>query len=148
MGRPLLRWLPAIIIAATVTYTFSVYPTLPERMPTHWGVNGQPNGWSSREIGAWILPALMAFLWLVCLILPKIDPKKANYAVVYDLIVTAIVSFQAVIQYAMLSVARGHAVDINTVAYVGLGALFVILGAAMRKAGGFLLVASGVLTAV
>ena len=177
MGRPLLRWLPALVIAATVLYTMSVYPTLPERMPTHWGINGQPNGWSPREFGAWLLPGMMVFVWLLFLVLPNFDPKKLNYekfGVVYDLVVTAIVSFEALIQYAMLGVALGHAVDVNTVAYAGLGALFCILGLAMpftkptwffgirtpwtlssdsvwgrtHKAGGFLMVMSGVLTIV
>jgi uncharacterized membrane protein len=166
MGRPLLRWLPAIVIAATVLYTISVYPTLPARMPTHWGINGQPNGWSPREFGAWLLPAMMAFLWLLFFILPK--------SIVYDLIVTAVLTFQAVIQYVILNVAQGRSVDLNTVVYVGLGALFAVLGLAMpftkptwfmgirtpwtlsddavwartHKAGGFLMVTSGVLTIV
>lgn len=175
MGRQLLRWLPAIVIAATVLYTISVYPTLPARIPTHWGINGQPNGWSSREFGAWLLPGIMVFLWIVFRVVPKIDPKQSNYekfGIVYDLAVTAILLFQAVVQYMILSVGQGRAVDINTVIYVGLGALFVILGAAMpytkptwffgirtpwtlsddtvwartHKAGGLLLAASGVLT--
>ena len=143
MGRPLLRWLPAFVTAATVLYTLSVYPDLPARMPTHWGINGQPNGWSSREFGAWLLPGMMGFMWLMFLVVPR----KPGVGVVVDVMASAILSFQAIIQHAMLSVAQGHAVDMNSVVYVALGALFVILGTAIPKGAGLLLICSGVLTA-
>ena len=134
MERHLLRSLPALVLAATVLYTISVYPELPARMPTHFGINGQPNGWSSREFGAWILPAVMALLWALSAVLPMIDPRKANYekfGVTYHLAITAIIAFQGVIQWAVLNVALGRPVNINTVIYVSLGALFAVLGVAM-----------------
>jgi uncharacterized membrane protein len=120
-----------------VLYTMSVYASLPARMPTHWGVDGRPNGWSSREVGAWILPAVMAFVWILSLVLPKIDPKKANYdkfGTAYHLTIATILAFEAVVQWAMLSIAQGRAIDLNTVVYVGLGALFAIMGLALPQA--------------
>jgi uncharacterized membrane protein len=177
MDRKILRWLPEIVLAATLAYTLSVYASLPARMATHWGINGQPNGWSPRAFGAWLLPGMMVLTRLVFATLPRIDPRKANYekfGVVYDLLVTAILTFMAVIQVAMLNVAQGHAVDINTVVYVSLGALFAAMGLAMpflkptwfvgirtpwtlsddnvwartHKTGGFLMVTAGALTIV
>ena len=137
MERQLLRSLPALVLAATVLYTFSVYPELPARMPTHWGINGQPNGWSPREFGAWLLPGMMVFLWGVFLALPSIDPKRANYdkfGIAYHISALAIVTFEGIVQWAMLNVALGHAVDLNTIVYVGLGAMFAILGMALTFA--------------
>jgi uncharacterized membrane protein len=137
MGRQFLRWAPFLVVAATVLYTLSVYSALPERMPTHWGINGQPNGWSSREIGAWLLPAMMAFLAILFRVLPKIDPKKANYdkfGIAYDVTAVTAITFQAVVQWAVLNIAQGHSVDLNTIVYVGLGAMFTILGFALPAA--------------
>ena len=125
MSRQLLRWLPALVIAATVLYTISVYSTLPAQMPTHWGVSGRPSGWSPRELGAWLLPGMMLFIWASS----RVIPKKLGMA--FDLIITAIVTFEAVIQFVMLNVALGHAVDINKVVSVGLVALFAVLGLAL-----------------
>ena len=175
MNRQLLRSLPAFPLALILVYTNSVYYELPSRMPTHWGINGQPNGWSPRIIGAWLLPCMMVFVWGLSIVLPKLDSRKANYekfGVAYNLVVTAIVAFEAVVQWAMLNVALGHAVNINTVVYISVGALFAILGAAMpftkptryfgirtkwtlsddtvwartHKAAGYLMVAAGVFT--
>lgn len=137
MGRQILRWLPVLVVIGTVLYTMSVYASLPALMPTHWGIDGRPNGWAGREFGAWLLPAIMAFVAVLFRILPTIDPKKANYArfgVTYDLTAATIVTFEGVVQWAMLNVALGHGVDLNTIVYVGLGAMFVILGFALPAA--------------
>ena len=151
MGRPLLRWLPPCIVAATVLYTMSVYSSLPERMATHWGINGQPNGWSPRAFGAWLLPGIMVVMWIFFAILPMLDPQKLSSGktrAVFDLLATAILAFQASVQYVMLGIALGHAIDINTVVYVGMGLLFGTIGLAIPKPNGFLMVISGALTIV
>jgi uncharacterized membrane protein len=137
MGRQILRWIPGLVVAATILYTLSVYPDLPARMPTHWGVNGQPTGWSPRAFGAWFVPGMMILMWGLFLILPSIDPKRANYdkfGVAYQASTLTIVAFQGIVQWAMLNVAIGRPVDLNTVIYVGLGAMFAILGTALSFA--------------
>ena len=133
-----MRSLPALPLAATILYTISVYASLPARMATHWGIDGQANGWAPREIGAWLLPGMMFFIWVLCTAIPKIP----------SLIATAILTFEGVIQWAMLSVALGHPVNITTVAYVGVGALFALVGFALQKAPGFLMATAGVFTIV
>jgi immunity protein, SdpI family len=150
MERQLLRSLPAFVLAATVLYTLSVYPELPARMATHWGINGQPNGWSPREIGAWILPVIMAFIWGVSIVIPLLDPSGVNaakFGTMYSLVITAIVAFQGVVQWAMLSVALGHPLNINTVVYVSLGGLFALLGLGVpSRAAGYLMIIAGAST--
>jgi hypothetical protein len=139
-----MRSLPALVLAATIVYTVSVYPSLPARMATHWGINGQANGWAPREFGAWLLPGMMVFVWGLSLVRPRIG-----------LVVSAILTFEGVIQWAMLNVALGHPVDITTIAYVGVGALFALLGLALsfarprpQKAEGFLMATAGAFTIV
>lgn len=51
---------------------------LPEMVPTHWGLNGQINGWSPR-IALWGLCAIAPALSLGIQFLPRLDPKKENY---------------------------------------------------------------------
>jgi uncharacterized membrane protein len=134
MERQLLRSLPAFVLAATVLYTISVYPDLPARVPTHFGINSQPSGWSAREFGAWLLPGVMALLWGLSVMLPKIDPRGPNsekFGFGYHFAITAILASQGVIQWAMLNVALGHPVAIYTVIYVALGVLFALLGVAI-----------------
>lgn len=144
MSRQLLRWLPAIVIAATVLYTLSLYPSLPAQMPTHWGVNGQVNGWSPRAFGAWLLPAIMVLPWGISLIVPAIDAQKAadeKVMIALQVITAAMVTFMAVVQAAMLNVALGHHVDMTTLGFAGVGVLFTVIGLALKP--GVLMIGAG-----
>jgi uncharacterized membrane protein len=60
-----------------VIYLAVNWNLLPESMPIHFGTHGQPNGYGSRYVYVW----LPVGLYLMMLVLPKIDPRKANYFV-------------------------------------------------------------------
>lgn len=53
-----------------------VYKSMPASVPTHFGISGQANGWSSKG-SLWFIPAgLSLFIYLLFLVIPKIDPKQ------------------------------------------------------------------------
>jgi uncharacterized membrane protein len=73
-----------------------VYPRLPERVPSHWNAQGQVNGYSGRFSAAFLLPIITAALVLLLLLLPAIDPLKANiqkFRGAYNLVVLALVIY-------------------------------------------------------
>ena len=55
-----------------------VYDRLPERMVTHWGLNGEPNGWSGRAVAVFALPGFIALMNLLLFFGLNADPKRAN----------------------------------------------------------------------
>ncbi|KUO73507.1 MAG: hypothetical protein APF77_12180 [Clostridia bacterium BRH_c25] len=55
------------------------YPALPDRVPSHWNIYGQIDGYSSRFFGAFGLPLMNIGLYVLFLITPYLDPKKKNY---------------------------------------------------------------------
>ena len=55
-----------------------VYDKLPEMMATHWGFDGQPDGWSSRAFTVFGLPAIIAGLNVLLYFGLNADPKRAN----------------------------------------------------------------------
>ncbi len=67
-------WLPPFAaLALTAAYLQLHWNQLPERFPVHWGADGQPNRWSSREpltvfapivIGAGMNLVMLALAWL------------------------------------------------------------------------------------
>jgi len=63
-----------------VIYLAMNWNLLPESMPTHFDGSGQPNGYGSR----WTYVLLPIILYIMMLVLPKVDPRKANYAVFSD----------------------------------------------------------------
>lgn len=112
------KWIPAVLILAAVTASIIVYPQLPERMPTHWSASGDVNGWSNRLWGAWMLPLLMAVMWLVMRAIPHIDPRRANYASfsgMYDALVILLLVFMLVIHVIVLAAATGTPVRMDRI---------------------------------
>lgn len=63
------------LIAAALVATLVIYPHLPERVPTHWGMNNQPNGYSPKWALFLIGPGLMAALLALFRFLPWLSPK-------------------------------------------------------------------------
>jgi uncharacterized membrane protein len=64
-----------ILTLIPVVYLFMNWDLLPESMPTHFDAHGRPNGYGSRWVYFW----MPVGLYVLMLVLPKLDPRKANY---------------------------------------------------------------------
>ena len=132
------KWYPAIILAGAFLFSAIVYARLPATLITHWGVNGEPNGYSSRSVGAFILPAMGLALWVLMRGLPLIDPRRANYAKfegTYDLMINLAVTLLVVVHVATLGRALGWPLPdaLRTSAAV-VGVVTLILGNVLPRA--------------
>lgn len=58
--------LTTLICLSPILLGLTLYDRLPEMIPTHFDLAGNPNGWSSRGMAVFGLPAFMAVLNLVC----------------------------------------------------------------------------------
>ena len=67
------------ILAATVA-SAAIYPRLPEMAASHWNAAGQVDGYMPRFWAAFLMPLVSIGLLLLFLIIPAIDPLKANIA--------------------------------------------------------------------
>jgi len=50
----------------------------PQVVVSHWGLYGEPNGYSSKSVALFIMPVIATAMYIVFLILPKVDPLKKN----------------------------------------------------------------------
>jgi uncharacterized membrane protein len=72
--------LVALLVAMPPAYLMTVYATLPAVIPTHFGLDGKPNGFSSKQDMIWIVAGVTILSILVYLLiryLPRVDPKKS-----------------------------------------------------------------------
>jgi uncharacterized membrane protein len=125
------------MVAAALGFTAAMYGRLPERVPTHWDMNGAVNGDSSRAFAAWLVPGIMALMALVLPRLPAIDPRRANYAKfrpTYDLVVNGILTMLLVMHVAMLGFALGWPISMERFTPFMVGALLILLGNVMPRA--------------
>jgi uncharacterized membrane protein len=70
---------PILLILISFILAIYFYPILPSQIATHWGINGQANGYSSKAFGLFFMPILSVFLFFLFISLPKIDPYKKNF---------------------------------------------------------------------
>lgn len=55
-----------------------MYSKLPDQVATHFGADGQPDGWSNKFIGIILLPSALALLGLFVPKLMRLDPKNKD----------------------------------------------------------------------
>ena len=131
------KWIPAALIIAAVVISIVAYPNLPERVPTHWGANGEVNGWSSRLWGAWMVPLVMAAMWLLLRALPHIDPRKANYekfAGMYDVFIILVLGFLLVMHSVAIAAATGSDVKMDKIMMPLVGVFMAAIGFLLPRA--------------
>jgi uncharacterized membrane protein len=136
MGR-LSRWYAALVIAAAVAMSAAAYPRLPERVPVHWGVRGDPDRLGSRFEATVLLPFVILTVWLVLRLLPRIDPRAPNYAKMqsaYDLTVNATMTVLLFVHAMVLAAGLGYAVPVARITPILVGALFVTTGNVLPRA--------------
>lgn len=59
-----------------VLYLIGIWHELPDSVPTHFGMDGKPNDWSSKSTLFFLVGGMSIGTYLLMLILPKIDPSK------------------------------------------------------------------------
>jgi uncharacterized membrane protein len=125
------RWLAAALVAAAWVFSVAVFGQLPAQVPTHWGLDGQVDGWSPRALGAFLLPVVATGIVLLRLAVPRIDPRGGNverFRPEFHLMLNLVVAFLLVLHVATLGAALGWGIDVTAVVSVGLGFLLVGMG--------------------
>lgn len=62
------KWflIPITIILINIVLSLVLYPSLPDRVPTHWNLSGEVDGWMDKSIGvALLMPFTMIFLAII-----------------------------------------------------------------------------------
>jgi uncharacterized membrane protein len=124
------------ILAISIAASFYFYAHFPERVITHWGFNGEPNGWSGRSFAAFFMPALLIGMYAMFLVIPWLDPRKERYvefAKAYNVFRNFIIFFMLVIYFIASLNNIGYNLDVKTWTSVGVGLLFIILGNYLGK---------------
>lgn len=124
------RWMAlwsVLLMVGLLVYSLWLYPSLPDRVPTHWNWKGEVDGWSSKQVGAFLLPGITAVLWLVLLALPWLSPqgfKIEPFRATYNLIVVLVLALMAYIHVVILQAALHPRLDVPRALVGGVFLLF------------------------
>ncbi len=126
------------LILIAVVFSLAVYNRLPDRMASHWGFNDQVNGYMSRFWGAFLVPLMAVAMLGLFLLIPNIDPLKANIAAfrpIFNAFITAIVVFLLYLHVLTVMWNLGiQGFHMSAALMPGLGLLFIFAGIMMRQA--------------
>jgi uncharacterized membrane protein len=130
------EWPALLVLALMAAIAAWSWPRVPERMPVHFGFDGRPDAWGGRVEGLLIVPAVAAGLYAVFLVLPRLDPGRANYpgfAGAYLTIRLLALGVLMAVQVAMVAAARGAAPDMNLLGAPLVGVALMVVGNLMGK---------------
>jgi uncharacterized membrane protein len=69
-----------IIILIVFALGIYLYPQMPEKMASHWNIQGQVDGYMSKFWGLFLMPIISVGLFILFVLIPRIDPLKENIA--------------------------------------------------------------------
>lgn len=124
----------SIVILIPIAVGLILWNRLPETMVTNWGVGNVPNGWSSKAMAVFGLPAILLAVHWVCLFATKADPKSKNINPrMLDLVLWICPVLSIVLGTVTYSFSLGYEVNVQAVVTIIVGVLFVVVGNYLPK---------------
>lgn len=125
-----------LLIAAMFALAAASWSGAPDRLPVHWGLNGQVDRYGGKAEGLLLPPVIASVVYLLMLFLPRIDPGRANYrrfSGAYYTLRAAVLAVMAVVTGVIHLSIRGQPVDVPRLVGLTVGGLFFLLGNLMGK---------------
>lgn len=107
---------------------------LPEKMATHWGINGMADGYGGRTLTVFVLPLVLLALHWICMVITSFDRKNENQnkkaiGMVYWIIPALSLYVNAVIYLT----AFGMEFRMEALTLIFIGLLFIVIGNYLPK---------------
>ena len=109
---------------------------LPEQIASHWNAAGKANGYMGKFWGIFLLPAVMAGMFLIYFFIPKLDPLKKNidlFRSTYNSFWIWMFAFFAYIFGLSIMWNVGYIFNFTIAIVPAIAALFYIIGGVLEK---------------
>lgn len=112
-----------------------LWDQLPEQIPSHWGIDGEVDSWSSKSFAVFFLPLMVAGIHLVCVFASSLDPKHHAYeGKMLQLVLWICPVLSLVISSLVYTYALGYDfLDIPFIMCLLVGIVFIIVGNYLPK---------------
>jgi immunity protein, SdpI family len=141
MSRP--YWITAILLTLSAwALSAWLYPGLPQRVPTHWNIEGKVDGWGDKSWATFLMPGAMVLMLVLFAFLPALSPRhfevdsfRSTYLYIMVLVTALFGYMNGVILLATWQEVRGGEkfMDIGRVLIGGMFLFFALLGNVMGK---------------
>ena len=126
-----------VLIAIALLVGVFLYARLPDPMPAHWNAAGEIDGYMSKFWGIFLVPIITVLLVPLFLVIPNIDPLKANIAKfrgVFNWFIVIFVAYMLFVYALTLAAALGIQFNMTVMLLPVVGLLFIGAGYMMGKA--------------
>jgi len=130
------EWPLWVLLLAMFALAAITWPHAPDRIPVHWGLNGSVDRFGGKFEGLLLVPLIGLAIYLLFLVLPRLDPGRANYAQfagAYTLLRFSILVVLALVDGVIHLWIRGVRPSMSTLIPVFVGAMFVAIGSVLGK---------------
>ena len=111
-----------------------VYSRLPEQVATHFDLQGNPDGWSSRAFAVFGLPGILLAVNLLTPFALQADPKHKNMSgALVNIVIWTVPVVSLLCSGLTLGRALGYDLRIEMVLPVFMGILFILIGNYLPK---------------
>lgn len=126
------------LIAIAVVAGAVLWNQLPEQMASHWNANDQVDGYMPKFWGVFLMPLVTLGMFGLFILLPNIDPLKANIAQfrgAFNLFILFMTAFMLYIHALTLAWGLGYqSFKMSAAMLPFLGLLFMFVGYLLRQA--------------
>jgi len=133
-----MKW-KSLIITCLVTLLpivagVALWSQLPDVIATHFGINGNPDGFSSKAFAVFGLPGLMAVLQIICCVINDAKAYQHGPRVKFERVTKWIIPCMSIVlQAAIFAFALGKNVDMRAVALLLVGVVMIVIGNYLPK---------------
>ena len=124
------------ILLVSLAVTLFYYPRVPDIIPTHWGISGRIDATGPKYM-LFVFWGLALFVNVIMLFAEKIEPKKGSYAKfpkVFNILRVFITALLCGLELLTIAFAfNPDFADMNSIMYITMGFMFVLLGNYMPK---------------
>lgn len=111
-----------------------LWDKLPDTIATHFGLNGEADGWSSKATAVFFIPLFITALHLVCAFATSLDPKNKNIdGKPFTLVLWITPTLSVLVCTLTYLIALGYNVSMNIVMPLFMSVLFIIIGNYLPK---------------
>ena len=127
-----------VIITIAIIAGMALWNQLPDQMASHWNANDQVDGTMSKFWGVFLMPLIKLGMLVLFLVVPGIDPLKANitqFRETFNTFIVLIIAFMLYIHGLTLAWSLGFTnFKMSTAMLPFMGVLFIAIGFLLRKA--------------
>ena len=125
------------LVIVSIALSAAVYPMLPERIASHWNIDGVADDAASKTVVLGLMPGLMIVLALLLWFIPSLDPLKRNIASFrpyYNRFIVLILAFLLYLQLVVIVWNLGVQQHIGQALAPAFAALFYYCGILLQHA--------------